>query len=326
MDLTPIGPLQSSALQLGAMYFGTRTGEATSRSLLDAYLAGGGNFIDTSNNYAFWPDNGKAGASEEVLGRWLKDRGRRDDVMIATKVGALPNRPGGGFGDMQGLGRATIIEAIDQSLKRLGTDYVDLYYAHIDDRTTPLEETLSGLDAVVRAGKVRAIGCSNIMSYRIEAARRISRASGYPEYVCVQQRHSFLKVHAHADHEIARVMGRRGGHGIGEGTTPEILDYAAENPGFRIVAYSPVLKGAYADRSRLEDNYKSAENDARLAVLDAVAAETGASAGQIVLKWLIETGVIPLMAVSSLGQLEENLAAARLELSDDQMARLNAAA
>lgn len=119
MERTTLGPLSVSSLALGAMLFGTEVEETLSRRLLDSFVAAGGDFIDTSNNYAFWPENGFAGSSEQLLGRWLKSRGRRDDLVIATKVGALPNRVGAGLEDIEGLGKATIIADIDASLKRL---------------------------------------------------------------------------------------------------------------------------------------------------------------------------------------------------------------
>jgi aryl-alcohol dehydrogenase-like predicted oxidoreductase len=325
---TTIGPLEVSAIQLGIMMFGSAVAEPRARSLMDAFVDASGDFMDTSNNYAFWHVNGHAGGSEELLGRWLKDRGRRDDLKIATKVGALPNRVGAGFEDIQGLGRKTIVRSVEDSLRRIGTDYIDLYYAHIDDRTTPLEETLAGFDDIVRAGKVRAIGCSNTLSWRIESARRISRAAGWPEYCCVQQRHTYLKVHPRAHFPISDELGEVGGIGIGEGTTNEHLDYARANPDFRIVAYSPMLVGAYADPSRISANYKSAENEERLQVLERVAEETGASTGQIVLAWIMQSSpqIIPLMAVSSAAQLEENLGGASLRLSAEQLAKLETAA
>jgi aryl-alcohol dehydrogenase-like predicted oxidoreductase len=322
MKTTQLGPLIVSELAYGAMYFGTRVSEPTGFGLLDRYIAAGGNFIDTSNNYAFWPEGGRSGISEEVLGRWLKRSGKRNDLVIATKVGARPNRPGALLDDIQGLGREVIIVNAEESLKRLGTDRIDLYYAHIDDRITPLEETLAAFDTLVRSGKVRAIACSNYTTWRIEAARRISRAGNLAEYVAVQQRHTFLKPHAHAKFDIA-LTAKRGAPGYAAGTSPELLDYAKQHPAFRIVAYSPLLEGGYAKRDKINENYRSADNDARLAVLDVMARETGGTPGQIVLAWMLKSGIIPLMSASSQSQLDENLGAASLELTAEQMSRLD---
>ena len=328
LETTNLGPLTVSNLALGAMLFGTATPEDLSRKLLDQFVAGGGTFIDTSNNYAFWPPNGRSGASEEVLGRWLKDRGRRDDVVIATKTGALPSRPGVGLEDIQGLGKDTIIRDIDDSLRRLGTDYVDLYYAHIDDRTTPLEETLAGFDAVVKAGKVRAIACSNHAVWRIERARQLSRQHGWPEYAALQQHFSYFRPQPDSDLKRNGTMGMRGGWGTEGGLRAQHRDYIRFNPEFRVVAYSPLLRGAYHDPDRLEPQFRTEDNVKRRIALDAVAAETGATAGQVVLAWMLGSTppIIPLMAVSSEAQLAENLAGGALRLTEAQMNRMDSAA
>ena len=327
MEKTNLGPLSVSSMALGAMLFGTSTEEALSRRLLDGFIAGGGNFIDTSNNYAFWPPNGRSGASEEVLGRWLRDRGRRDDVVIATKTGALPTRPGVGLEDIHGLGKDTVIRDIDDSLRRLGTDYVDLYYAHIDDRTTPLEETLAGFDAVVRAGKVRAIACSNHAVWRIERARQLSRQLGFPEYVGLQQHFSYFRPLPDSDLKRHQTMGLRGGWGGDGGLRAQHRDYLRFNPEFRAIAYSPLLRGAYHNPEKLEPHFRTEDNARRRVALDAVAAETGATAGQVVLAWMLASSpaIIPLMAVSTEAQLAENLGASGIELMPAQMHRLDSA-
>lgn len=328
MDRTTLGPLSVSNLSLGAMLFGTSTEEATSLRLLDGFVAAGGNFIDTSNNYAFWPPNGFSGASEELLGRWLKARGRRDDLVIATKTGALPTRPGVGLEDIQGLGKDTIIRDIDDSLRRLGTDYVDLYYAHIDDRTTPLEETLAGFDAVVRAGKVRAIACSNHAVWRIERARQLSRQLGFPEYVGVQQHFSYFRPRPDSDLKRNATMGLRGGWGTEGGLRGQHLDYIRFNPEFRVIAYSPLLRGAYHNPEKMQEQVRTEDNARRRVVLDEVADELGATAGQVVLAWMLAStpAIIPLMAVSTEAQLAENLGAAAIKLTTEQMHRLDTAA
>jgi aryl-alcohol dehydrogenase-like predicted oxidoreductase len=327
LETTTLGPLTVSNLALGAMLFGTATEETLSGRLLDHYVASGGNFIDTSNNYAFWPANGRSGASEEMLGRWLKSRSRRDDLIIATKTGALPSRPGVGLEDIQGLGKDTIIRDIDDSLRRLGTDHVDLYYAHIDDRTTPLEETLAGFDAVVRAGKVRAIACSNHTVWRIERARQLSRQLGFPEYVGVQQHFSYFRSRPDSDLKRNATMGLRGGWGTEGGLRGQHLDYIRFNPEFRVIAYSPLLRGAYHHPEKMQEQVRTEDNARRRVALDAVAAELGATAGQVVLAWLLASTpqIIPLMAVSTEAQLTENLGAAALKLTPEEMHRLDTA-
>lgn len=327
MKTIQLGPMRVSQMALGAMYFGTRSDADTSYALLDTYVARGGNFIDTANNYSFWAENGEAGASERLLGRWLAERGGRDDLVIATKLGALPNRRGAALEDIEGLSADVIARGVDRSLEHLQTDRIDLLYAHIDDRTVPLEETLEAFDRVVRAGKVRAIGCSNYNAWRIEKARCISRANGWAEYACVQQRHSYYQPVWRADFGFRRVMGDRGGWGLEEGTTGEHLDYARTDGAFPIVGYSPLLQGGYARPETLSDIYRTPDNEKRRAALDAVAAETGAEVNQVVLAWMLQSDpvIVPLVAASRPEHLSANLAAADLVLTPEQMRRLDTA-
>jgi aryl-alcohol dehydrogenase-like predicted oxidoreductase len=328
MERTEIGPLSVSVLNLGVMLFGTKTPENVARDLLDRFVDAGGNFIDTSNNYAFWQTGSQGGESEALLGRWLKDRGRRDDLVIATKVGAKPNRAGAGLEDIEGLSKQVIVKDIDESLTRLGTDYVDLYYAHIDDRTTDLEDTLEGFDAVVKAGKVRAIGCSNFTIWRVERAIQLSRQHGWAEYVAIQQSHSYFRQRPLSELVKDATMGMRGGWGPDGGLTGQHLDYLRFNPQFRAIAYTPMLRGAYSDPEKLAENYRTPDNEKRSAALGDVVRETGATANQVVLAWLLQSSpsIIPLMAVSNAEQLSDNLGSLRLKLSTRQIARLDNAA
>jgi aryl-alcohol dehydrogenase-like predicted oxidoreductase len=287
-----------SALCLGAMFFGTTVDEATSFALLDRYYDAGGRFFDTANNYAAWIDGGEGGESEALLGRWMRERGNRDDIFLATKVGGWHG---------EGLGAAAIAQGIDGSLQRLGTDRVDLYYAHVEDRSVPQEETVGAFGELVAAGKVRHVGCSNAPAWRIERARGLGGA----RYCCVQQRHSYLRPTPWAD------FGRQ------LPSSPELLDYCAEE-GVGLLAYSVLLGGAYTRGDRpLPDAYAGPEADARLTTLRAVAEETGATPNQVVLAWLIRGGVIPLIGASRREQLDENLGALEVELSAEQIERLN---
>ena len=240
----------------------------------------------------------------------------------------MPTRPGVGLEDIQGLGKDTIIRDIDDSLRRLGTDYVDLYYAHIDDRTTPLEETLAGFDAVVRAGKVRAIACSNHAVWRIERARQLSRQLGFPEYVGVQQHFSYFRPRPDSDLKRNATMGLRGGWGTEGGLRGQHLDYIRFNPEFRVIAYSPLLRGAYHNPEKMQEQVRTEDNARRRVALDEVAGELGATAGQVVLAWMLAStpAIIPLMAVSTEAQLAENLGAAAIKLTTEQMHRLDTAA
>ena len=244
MKSTTLGALTISNMQLGAMYFGSKTPEKMSRSLLDRFVDAGGNFIDTSNNYSFWVEGGCGEESETVLGRWLKTRGRRDDLVIATKVGAKPSTPEAGLTDVQGLSPAVIEKNVDQSLARLGTDYIDLYYAHVDDRKTPLEETLAGFDRLIKAGKVREIACSNYVPWRIEEARQTSLCQrSMPAYVAVQARHSYFQPKFGADFGIQSSLGP-GDFGMEHSADAHLFDYRpARRPDFRIISLFPAAAG-----------------------------------------------------------------------------------
>ena len=309
MRVIPLGEagVEVSALCLGCMFFGTRVDEAASMRLLDHYADAGGSFLDTANNYAFWIPGGRGGESEALLGRWMRLRGNRDRLFVATKVGGAPG---------EDLSRAAIHAAVDGSLRRLQTDHVDLYYAHLDHRSIALEETLAAFGDLVAAGKVRHIGASNYAAWRVERARRISDAHGLPRYCCIQQRHSYLRP--------------RPGTSFGTQLAADagLLDFCAANPEVALLAYSPLLSGAYTVPDRpLPEQYPGPDADARLAALREVADAAGATANQVVLAWLAATtpAAIPLISASSEAQLDENLGALGVELSAEQLGRLDAA-
>lgn len=308
-----------SALCLGCMYFGSAVDEATSYALLDRYVEAGGTFLDTANNYAHWVKGFQGGESEQLLGRWMKERGNRDKMFVATKVGFnMPPRV------PFGLSRATILEQCENSLRQLQTDSIDLYYAHTDDRATPLEEVLETFDELVRQGKVRHIGCSNTLAWRIAEARALSREHGWADYCCVQQRHSYLRP-------------KTGITKFSNGQVPatgDLLDYATAHAGdFTVVAYSTLLGGAYSHpQGRIPDNYQPSEYDAadaqaRFQALREVAEESGATPNQVMLAWLMQStpAMVALIASSSTERLQESLDAARVELSAEQIAKLDRA-
>jgi aryl-alcohol dehydrogenase-like predicted oxidoreductase len=311
-----------SVLSLGAMLFGTATDESTSFAILDRYVAAGGTFIDTSDNYAFWANGDQGGQSEELLGRWRRSRGIGDEIVIATKLGARPLAPGTGYVDNpEGLSVAVIRESSRRSRERLGVPRLDLLYAHIEDRSVPLEETVRAFAELVAEGTVGLLGVSNHRTWRVERARNLAAAAGLPGYEVLQYAHSYLRPRTDLPSELS-VDGSPGGVG------GEMLDYLRAEPGLTLVAYSPLLKGAYAREDKpLGAEYGHEGTPARLAALREVAKQTGASVNQVVLSWLIggEPAVIPLVGASSVAQLEESLDAVDLELTADQRARLDAA-
>jgi aryl-alcohol dehydrogenase-like predicted oxidoreductase len=293
------------------MYFGYRTDEKTAFAILDRFLDAGGTFLDTANNYGQW--HGEAGESERVLGRWMRSRGVTDRMVVATKVGARTLRPGDPSPEhWQGLTSEHISTDAETSRRNLGRDRLDLYYAHIDDRATPLEETVEALAQLAEAGTVGLLGCSNTALWRVERARGIARAAGRPGYSCIQQQHSYL----------LPLPGRRQSNLI----TEETLDYA-ESDGLHLLAYSPLLKGVYAGRGRLSAEYAHPVNTRRLAVLNEVARDLGATPNQVVLAWLLGSRppIIPIPGASSVAQLEELLGATGLTLDEATMTRLDEA-
>ena len=309
MKKIPLGNsgVEVSIYCLGTMYYGTRVEEEMSFQLLDQFVEAGGTFIDTANIYAWWVSDSKGGESETLLGKWFKSRGNRSEIFIATKVGFQYDDT------VRGLRASQIVDECERSLKRLGVDTIDLYYAHVDDRNTPQEETLEAFDRLVKAGKVRYIGASNFLAWRIEQARWTSRQNGWPEYVCIQQRHTYLrpKPGATFDPQIA--------------VNDDLLDYCRNQP-LTLLAYSSLLSGAYTRSERAFDQgYLGPDSDARLDALNEVAAETGASLNQVILAWMIQgdPAIIPVMAASTPEQMDENLAVLDLILSKEQLSRLS---
>jgi aryl-alcohol dehydrogenase-like predicted oxidoreductase len=303
--------LTVSDICLGIMYFGYRTDERTAFDIMDRFVDAGGTFVDTANNYGQW--HGDAGESERVLGRWLASRPAGDNVVVATKVGARTLKPGDPSPEFwQGLGREHIRTDAETSRRNLGRDRLDLYYAHIDDRDTPQEETVDALAELAESGTVGLLGCSNTALWRIERARGIARAAGRPAYSCIQQKHSYL----------LPLPGPRQNNLI----TEELIDYA-EADNLTLLAYSPLLGGLYPRGDRLSGEYAHAANEERRAVLGEVARELDATPSQVVLAWLLASrpSVIPIIGASSVAQLDELLGAVDVTLDDDTMARLDSA-
>jgi aryl-alcohol dehydrogenase-like predicted oxidoreductase len=311
--LTTAGGHGVGALCLGAMYFGTRVEERTAFGILDRFLDAGGTFVDTSNNYAFWEPGAAGQESESLLGRWLGRTGRRDRVLLATKVGARPRTRGAGFEDAEGLAPSVVAQQADASLRRLGTDRIDLYYAHIEDPAVPLEQCVEGFSRLVGTGRVRAVGCSNHATATVLKARRIAREAGLTPFTHVQQRYSYLRPRPDADFAPQVAL------------DDALIDYARVERDLTLLAYSPLLSGAFtrADRA-LPEQYLHPGTQARLAALREAAREIGATPNQVALAWLLagEVPIIPVIGVSSVEQLDECLGALTLKLPPELRDRL----
>lgn len=307
--MRPLGTsgLQTPPLILGGNAFGWTANEPTSFAILDAFADAGGVMIDTADVYSAWVPGHKGGESESVIGRWLKRSGKRDQVLIATKVGM-----------MAGLSATTIAAACDASLERLGVETIDLYYAHKDDEATPLAETLGAFDALVRAGKVRAIGASNYEAPRLAEALDISAANGWAGFSVLQPWFNMV--------ERGRYEGALQELCVGQGIG--VLPYYSLANGFLTGKYrseSDLSKSVRGGRNR---EYVGSEKGARvLAELDAIAADTGATLAQIALAWTAaQPGIAaPIASATGVAQVEELVGAMRLVLTPERLARLDKA-
>ena len=329
MHTIPLGrtDVAVSQLALGCMLMGTLTDEADSFAMLDRYLAAGGTFLDTADCYAWWPGpEYTGGESESLLGRWFARTGRRDEVFLATKGSAWVADPdaarAGRLTDREkyaGAGADTLRHALDGSLRRMGVDHVDLYYVHVDDRHTPLEETLEALAGLVAAGKTRYLGWSNVPTWRLESIRQLCDRHGWPSPVAVQQEHSYLRRHPSRDN-LSIVDNQQ-------------LAYLRDHDDVTLIAYSPILKGVYDDVRKQRDlaqmqSYQGADTDARLDTVAKVAAELGVSGSQLVLAWLLHQRAperVALIGPRTLTQYDELIAARDIRLDDDVLTALDAA-
>ncbi|MFF4414151.1 aldo/keto reductase [Streptosporangium sp. NPDC001559] len=293
---------------LGGNVFGWTADRDESFAVLDAYAEAGGNFVDTADVYSEWIPGHSGGESETVLGEWLESRGNRDRMVIATKVGSMSGRAG--------LSAANIRLAVEDSLRRLRTDYIDLYWAHVDDPETPLEETLGAFDALVREGKVRDIGASNYGAERLTEALAISEREGLARYVALQQHYNLLE----RDYEggLREVVAANG-----LVSTP----YFGLARGFLTGKYRPGVEVRSA-RAGGATPYLASERALRvLDALDRVSAERGVAQATVALAWLAAqpTVATPIASARTVEQLDQLLAVADLKLGEEELALLDEA-
>lgn len=298
---------------LGAIPFGSTVDDETSFAIMDRFVEAGGTTIDTSNNYPYWIDGCTGDENEQAIGRWLAARNNRDQVRISTKVGARPRSTDDKT--WEGLAATTIAAAIEGSLRRLGTDRVDVYWAHVEDRSVPLEETLEAFDRVVRDGKAGELGASNLPAWRLERARTISAANGWTPYSNVQLRHSYVR--PRPDTTL-----RDAGHTL---VTDEMLDYVRSED-LPLWAYNTLMAGGYTRPDKpFDPAFDHPGTTRRLETLREVAAGLGATPNQVVLAWLTsgEARIRPIVGATSIAQLDETIAAADLKLDPELRARLD---
>ena len=297
-----------SPLCLGGNVFGWTADEEESMAVLDAYAAAGGNFVDTADGYGNWVEGNPRGMSERIIGRWMAARGNRDELVIATKVGRAQG--------MRGLADATIHTGVEESLERLGTDRIDLYYAHADDPDTPLEETMAAFDALVREGKVRHVAASNYSAPRLAEALRVSDGEGLARYVGLQPEYNLV--------ERTEYEGDLQDLCVAEGLA--CMPYYALASGFLTGKYRP--GGPDVESARAASAGKHLEGRAGvLDVLDDVAAAHSTTVAAVALAWLrAQPGVTaPIASARTPEQLAELLPMAALELAPEELDRLTRA-
>ena len=303
--------LAVSPLCFGGNVFGWTVDEPTSFVLLDAFVASGMNFVDTADVYSRWKPGNSGGESETIIGKWLKSRGGRDNIVVATKVG----------GDMgQGrkcLAKSYIHKAVEDSLKRLQTDYIDLYQSHWDDPETPIEETLDAYAELIRAGKIRAVGASNYNAARLKEALDVSARRGLPRYESLQPEYN-LSERASYEEELEPLCREER---IG------VICYYSLASGFLTGKYRSEGDFGKSPRGSRVSKYLNERGQRILQALDEVAAQHRTTPAQVALAWLIARPGLtaPIASATSLEQLEELIGATRLNLDPSSIKRLDQA-
>lgn len=297
------------------MQWGWTADEPQSRAIMDAFVEAGGNFLDTADNYSRWVPGNPGGVSEEIIGRWMRDRRNRRDLVIATKV----RSPAWDGPNGAGLSRKHIFEAVEASLRRLGTDYIDLYQAHAFDAETPIEETMGAFDDLVHQGKVLYLGASNYPAWRLAQALGVSQARGWARYDALQPHYNLVH----------------------RGEYERELRPLCEDEGVGVIPYSPLaggfLTGKYRRDAPLPPSVRAGSIYDRyfhvrmawdtLEAVEEIARTHGATPTQVALAWLLAQPSItaPIIGVNTVGQLRDNLGALEVRLTSEELDRLDAA-
>lgn len=303
--MTPLGhtDLDVFRICLGGNVFGWTADEPRSNAILDAYTGAGGNFVDTANSYLV-----EHGRSETIIGRWIADHGNRDQIVLATKVG-------GGHGAVRNLRADTIEREAHASLERLQTDRIDLYYAHFDDKETPLEESLRAFDELVKAGTVRYLGASNYTAERLDAALDFQRTHGLAEFTVLQPHYNLVE--RDFEHTLLPTA---------EAWDLAVLPYFALAKGFLTGKYRPGGEAVESERAEAARAYLDDGGTAVLEALDEIATAHETAVAAVSLAWLLAQPqvVAPIASARTTEQLEQILSAARLKLTPAEIDRLSA--
>ena len=294
-------------LNLGGNTFGWTSDRDESHAVLDAFAEGGGNFIDTADGYSAWVEGNTGGESETIIGEWMTARGNRESIVVATKVSQHP--------DFAGLAAATVLAAADASLARLGTDHIDLYYAHFDDASVPLEETVGAFNDLVVAGKVRYVGVSNYTAERIAEWVAIARREGYALPVALQPHYNLV----HREPFESQLLPVAEANGLG------VMPYSSLASGFLTGKYRSAADQSKSVRGGGMGTNLTPKGFAIIDRLEAVGKEHGASVATVALAWLRAKPsiVAPIASARTPEQLGDLLAAASLTLSADEVASLD---
>jgi len=311
MQMRPLGNsgLQVAPLAFGGNVFGWTIDEATSFRLLDAFTDAGLNLVDTADVYSRWKPGNQGGESETILGKWLKKSGRRASVVVATKVG-MEMGP-----DMKGLSRKYILEAVERSLNRLQIDVIDLYQEHKDDEATPQEETLGALAELVRAGKVKAIGASNLTAARLKEALQVSAKHGYPRYETLQPHYNLVERGGYeAELEPLCLKEKLG-----------VIPYFSLASGFLTGKYKSAADVANRARAGGVSKYLNGRGFQVVAKLEETATKLHVTPARVALAWLMARPSItaPIASATSVEQVQDLIAATRLKLPSETIELLN---
>jgi len=302
--------LSAAPLMLGGNVFGWTAGRKEGFAILDAFVDAGGSLVDTADVYSAWAPGNVGGESETLIGDWLRSGGRRESLVIATKVGLLDGAGG------KGLSASRIAGAVEESLQRLGTDHIDIYFAHRDDPAAPLEETLEAFDRLVRSGKVRALGASNYEADRLEAALKTSDANGWARFAVIEPRYNLIERDGYEGALQALALRE----------CLAVVPYFALANGLLTGKYRSAEDVAgHAREQYLKPLFERANVHRVIAAMDEIAAQTGASMVSIAIAWMLaQPGVsAPIASVSRPEQLGDLVAGTQLQLDAAQLARLD---
>lgn len=300
--------LEVAPINFGGNVFGWTLDEKQSFDVLDKFSAGGFNFIDTADTYSWWV-NGKGGQSETIIGNWMKARGNRENIVIATKVGSETKEHG------FNISKQHILKSVDESLQRLQTDYIDLYYSHFDDEKTPVEETLSAYNQIVKSGKVRYIAASNVSPKRLTESMKVAEENNFPKYVALQPHYNLL-IREKFEQQLAPLVKKYDWN---------VFPYWALESGFLTGKYKTEADFDKTVRGGMVKKHFNAKGKAVLKALDKIAKKHNTLPATVALAWLLAKPLVtaPIVSATKESQLKTLFDAPKLVLDDEDMYLLN---